>query len=96
MAQKIEIESINKSEGINPFERISHVGGTNHCRPWRMTQKKAIEYIENGTYLFFIVKEYAKMDVVIATDSDKNKYLKSFADGVTPDNLLKLKECPVN
>jgi Protein of unknown function (DUF3892) len=96
MAQKIEIESISKSEEESNTGRITHIGGTNHCRPWRMTQEKAIEYIENGTYLFFIVKEYAKMDVVIATDSDKNKYLKSFADGTTPDNLLKLKECPVN
>src|SRR2546423_672956 len=99
MAQKIEIESINKALDGNPHgsscKMITHVGGTNHCRPWRMTVEKAIEYVENGTYVFFIVKDYAKMEVVIAMDSNRNKYLKSFTDGSSPDNLLKLKECPV-
>jgi hypothetical protein len=96
MAQRIQIEYINKSDKLNPSERISHVGGTNNCRPWRMTEARAIEYIENGTYLFYIIKEYVKIDVIIAESSSHHKYLKSYSDGLSPDNMLKLKECPEN
>jgi hypothetical protein len=94
MAQKIEIESTSKSDSKNCYEMITHIGGVNHCRKWRMTEAKAIEYIENGTYIFFIYKDYAKLDVVIAKTAGSHKYLKTSSDGDIPQNLIKLKACP--
>lgn len=61
-----------------------------------MTVENAISYIENGTYMFFIYKDYAKVEIVIGETNGSHKYLKSFTDGDEPLNLLKLKECPEN
>ncbi len=94
MAQKIEIESITKSESKKCYEMITHIGGVNHCRKWRMTEAKAIEYIENGTYIFFIYKDYKELAVIIGNSKGSHKYLKTLSDGDIPKNLLKLKECP--
>jgi len=96
MSQKIEIESVTKSNSSNTYEKITHIGGVNHCRKWRMTVEKAIEYIEDGTYIFFIYKDYAKVEVVVAETDESQKYLKTFTDNDVPLNLLKLKECPEN
>ena len=96
MSQKIEIESISRSDSANVYERITHIGGVNHCRKWKMTVEKAISYIEDGTYKFFIYKDYAKVDVLIAQTGNSSKYLKTMIDDSEPLNLLKLKECPEN
>jgi hypothetical protein len=59
-----------------------------------MTQDKAISYIEDGTYVFYIEKTGGvRLDVIVATSAHGN-YLKTVADREQPDKLLSLPTCP--
>ncbi|HAP51999.1 MAG TPA: DUF3892 domain-containing protein [Marinobacter adhaerens] len=92
-----EITCINKSDRQNPHERITHIGGKaggeNGGGPWKITQEKAIDGIEAGTWAFYVTKNGSRVNVVVATSRYGNKYLKTEADGEQPNNLLSLPEC---
>ena len=61
---------------------------------WKLTQDKAISYIQDGTYVFYIEKPGGlRLDVIVAT-SAHGSYLKTVADREQPDKLLSLPTCP--
>lgn len=94
MAQSVEISCINRRTRTDPHERISHVGGLNDDgTPWKLTLDDAIAGIENGTWAFWTKGGGRVAHVVIARHKG-HKYLKTEADDVQPDNLLKLADCP--
>jgi hypothetical protein len=95
MASKVQITCINKQPRNDPHERISHVEGQNsdHSR-WRLSLAEAISGIEQGKWAFYSTGGGRTADVIIAMHNG-HKYLKTVADGVQPDNLLKLPECPL-
>jgi len=93
MPQELEIQCINKSHRPNPHERISHVGGVHEGNRWKLTEDDAIVAIESKAASFYVKQHGLRADVIVATRSGK-KYLKTVADGETPDNLLSLQECP--
>jgi hypothetical protein len=93
MATRLRIRCINKSDRYNPYERITHVGGGTPGNRWRQTQEQTIREIENNEYGYYVEEDGKSVDVIVATHSG-NKYLKTKADGVQPDNLLSLPECP--
>jgi hypothetical protein len=94
MASVHEILCINKSERMNPHERITHVGGRNgDGTRWRITQEQAIDGIENGKWAFFVSQSGHTVNVIVSVSRSGNKYLKTVADGEQPDNLLSLPEC---
>jgi hypothetical protein len=95
MAQSVRIECINKTDRMNPHERIRNVGGANSDRSrWRLSQAEAISYIENGTYSFYVERpQRDRVAVVVAVSQYGNKYLKTSAAGDQPNNLLSLPEC---
>lgn len=93
MAQRVQVTCINKREHYNPHERIINIGGVNSDGSrWKMSQPKAIESIENGTYNFFVSVAGYTTDVIVATHQG-NKYLKTQPDATGKDNLLSLPEC---
>lgn len=94
MANSVEIQCINKSNRYNPHERITHVGGKNlDGTRWKLTEDQAIQFIEANTYTFW-TKGGGKVADVIVVNHHIRKYLKTANDGVQPDNLLALPECP--
>ena len=94
MATRIRIQCINKTPRPDPHLRISHVGGLNADNTrWKLSLDDAIKGVENGTYSFFVHVGTMQVDVVVATHSG-HKYLKTRNDGLHPDNLLSLQECP--
>lgn len=94
MASNHEIKCINKSDRMNPHERITHVGGQNaDGTSWKLTQARAIEGIESGTWSFYVNRGGRVANVIVATSRYGNKYIKTVADGESPDNLLSLYEC---
>ncbi|MFN0193277.1 MAG: DUF3892 domain-containing protein [Aestuariivirga sp.] len=93
-AKEAQIKCINKSDRMNPWERITHVGGHGD-KPWKLTQQQAIDYIEKGEWKFWVaVPQQDSVWVIVATSRFGNKYLKTEPDGDSPNNLLSLPECP--
>lgn len=95
MPAQHEIKCINKSQRYDPHERISHIGGVNpDGRRWWITQEEAITGIESGKWQFYVSMNGRTVSVEIARSAAGNKYIKTQADGESPDNLLSLPECP--
>lgn len=94
MASAHEIKCINKSDRMNPHERIVAVGGVNaDGSTWKLTQEQAISGVERGEWTFFVKVQNRIVNVVVAVSRFGNKYLKTVADGDHPNNLLSLYEC---
>ena len=91
---RIEVKCINKSNRFNPHERILNIGGLNpNGTRWKISQERAIQGIEQGKWHFYVRIGVVAIDVIIATHNG-NKYIKTQNDGLTPNNLLSLPECP--
>jgi hypothetical protein len=94
MAARHEVKCINKTDRMNPHERIKAIGGINaDGTNWKLTQEAAIQGIEAGKWNFFVSARGHVVNVVVAVSRFGNKYLKTVADGDQPDNLLSLYEC---
>ena len=94
MASRHEVLCINKSDRLNPYERITHIGGRNSDGDrWKLTQREAIQGIESGKWSFFVKRGGSTVDVIVAKSQYGHKYLKTTADSEQPNNLLSLPEC---
>ena len=94
MADNVEIKCIRKTNRTDPHERIHGVGGVNpNGARWYLTLDGAIAGIEAGKWKFWTAGGGKSVWVVIATHNG-HKYLKTEADGIQPNNLLSLPECP--
>ena len=94
MANLARIRCIKKTDRLNPHERIEHVGGQNpNGTRWRQSQQQTIQEIESGEWIFHVQDGGRTVNVIVAMHNG-NKYIKTEADGVQPDNLLALPECP--
>jgi len=92
MADRHQITCINKSNRNDPHDRITHVGGQGKER-WKITQQEAINGIEQGKWDFYVNVGGKSVNVIVA-ERNGRKYLKTENDGVDPNNLLSLSECP--
>lgn len=95
MAIRVEVKCINKGDRQNIHTHITDIGGINpDGGKWKLSQAEAISGIEINKYEFFVRRGGAEVEVIVALSQYNNKYLKTVADGLTPDNLLSLPECP--
>ena len=95
MAILIEIKCITKTDKTHSHERIQSVGGIHHGGTrWQISQSDAILGVEKMHYEFYVVKAKEMIAVVVATNESGHKYLKTEIDGLSPDMLLNLPECP--
>lgn len=95
MASRYRVRCINKSDRPSAHERIQFIGGLNHDNTrWKLSLNDAIAGIERGEWQFYVTGSDGRdVDVVVATNEGR-KYLKTANDGVLPNNLLSLPECP--
>lgn len=94
MANRLRIRCINKTDRMNPHERIKNVGGQNaDGSRWKQSVDQTVREIESREWEFFVTEAGRTVDVIVATHNG-NKYIKTTADGIQPDNLLSLPECP--
>lgn len=91
---RYQIACINKrGSHYGDHERISHIGGlNNNGTRWKLTEEEAIQLIEHGKHQFFVSVKGQSVEVIIALHGNR-KYLKTTADGYSPNNLLNLPEC---
>lgn len=95
MASTQTIRCINKDDRQNPYERITHVGGTNpEGGRWKQTQQQTITDIDTGAWVYYVGEGQNRVKVITAISPHENKYIKTEADGLEPNNLLSLPECP--
>ncbi len=94
MAFDVEIRCIRKSDRKNAYERINGVGGVNpDGGRWYLSTDQAIQGIKDDKYRFF-TNSGGKIALVQVAIHEDHEYLKTEADGVQPNNLLSLDECP--
>jgi len=93
MATNLQVFCINKTDRYNPHERIQNIGGYGGGTRWKHSQQQAIGFIESGQFMYYVSVGGNSVWVIIAVHNG-NKYLKTQNDGVHPDNLLSLPECP--
>jgi hypothetical protein len=88
-----EIKCINKTNRQDPHERIQNVGGIRASGvTFKITQPACIAEIE-GDEQFFVNQGGKSVKVIVATHNG-HKYIKTENDGLQPNNLLSLPECP--
>lgn len=92
MAQRAQVKCINKRNHSDPHQRIQNIGGYTD-KQWKISEDEAIRYIDNREWEFFVSVGGRTVDVVVASHLGR-RYLKTVADGYSPDNLLSLPECP--
>ena len=89
-----QVRCINKTPRQDPHRRIQSIGGLNSDgKRWRLTEDEAIAGIKSGQYQFWTTAQGRSVWVVIAVHQGR-EYLKTEADGLQPNNLLALPECP--
>ncbi len=87
-----EITCINKSDRFNPHERIKFVGGR-EGGGWRLSVTEVIDHIQKQGNSFF-VNVRGQIAYVEVAYHNGHAYIKTRADGIEPNNLLALPECP--
>jgi Protein of unknown function (DUF3892) len=94
MSFRSKVSFVNKrGDHYQPHERISHIGGINHCNSlWKLSEYDAINSISCGEFDFFVLVNGHPVTVIIA-EHEGRRYLKTESDGHSPDNLLALPEC---
>ena len=95
MADSVQIQCISKSDRQNPHERIEGVGGVHLDKRWYLPLDQAIAGIKDGNWPFWTAGGGTSVWVEIAHHNG-NPYLKTKNDGVQPDNLLALPQCPLS
>ena len=93
--QAVQISCINKSDRMNPHERIKYVGGLNEDKTrWKLSLDAAVAAAKASKYRFWVVADGKSVWVDVHTSAAGHEYLKTDADGEQPNNLLSLPECP--
>jgi hypothetical protein len=91
----VQIHCVNKTGRTSADDRIHHVGGLNaDGSQWRLTEEQAIAGTKQGRWRFWTDRRGEKAWVMIAKNGEGREYLKTEMDGVHPDSLLALRECP--
>lgn len=86
------VTCINKQPRQNPYEGITHLGGTGGGG-WHWTRDQVISSINARGNTFYTFVNGRRADIGIV-EGPTGLYLRTYADGYWNDNLLALPECP--
>lgn len=85
----IQITCISKQPRNNPYEGITHLGGSN--RMW--TRQQVVDSIDAKTNTFYTLVNGNRGNIGVVREAGQLPYLRTYADGKWNDNLLSLPEC---
>jgi hypothetical protein len=90
----IRIDCVTRTDRVSPHHRIRAVGGRGRDgESWRLSEDAAIAAIENERATFYVEWPHGhRLDVVIGQGLGK-QFLKTEADGESPDVLLAMSDC---
>lgn len=83
-----QVTCINKTPRDNPYDGITHLGGTN----WKWTRQEVINSIESKTNTFFTLVNGSRANIGVV-NGEHGKYLRTYSNSEWNDNLLSLPEC---
>jgi hypothetical protein len=84
------ITCINKHDGEDALERITHVGGEG----WKLSEQEAIRRINTGRESFYVEEPSGDPTVVVVgIGACGTLYLRTTTDSGPPNDLLSLPEC---
>ena len=94
MRMTIRVACVGRTERLSPHHRIRAIGGVGRDgERWRLSEDAAIAAIENERATFYIESPKGhRVDLVVGQGLGK-RYLKTEADGESPDVLLALPDC---
>ena len=90
---RLIVSCINKSIHSDPHQRIRNIGGIHNGARWKHTEDDAISNIQRGINTYHVNQGDHDVEVIVAVHLGR-KYLKTRSDGLAPNNLLSLPECP--
>lgn len=94
MAPRYRIRCVNKIPREDPHKSIVNVGGLKaDGTRWKQPQKQTVQEIDDKKAEFYVDEAGRQVEVIVATHNG-HRYLKTKADMVGENNLLKLPECP--
>lgn len=89
--------STKRADPCAPHERIQGLGGVHGGQRWYLEERAVIAEIEQPDetrqWRFYTSVSHGFAWVIVARHEGR-KYLKTQADGYSPDNLLTLPNCP--
>lgn len=95
MAEPRQIMCIARTDSTEAHDRIAQVGWPNTDGTlWKMTIAEAIAAAEAGHCKCYASVWGRPVWVVVAANERGDQYLKTETDGVLPNNLLTIPECP--
>lgn len=97
MVTNVQVSCIRKRERQNPHERIEGLGGVHNGQRWYQLEDAIIAELEKPLSVRqfnYFTNVNGRTAVVIVATHNGRKYLKTQADGYSPDNLLSLQPCP--
>lgn len=94
MPPRYRIHCIKRSDRMNHDRRIRSFGGVNlDGARWTISEAALIAGIEEGRWRFYVTRDGADVELVVAVSKYGNKYVKAAEDALHPDTLLALPEC---
>jgi hypothetical protein len=90
----VRVDCVVRREHASPHNEIQEIGGRSRDgERWRLSEDAAIAAIETeGATLYVEWPKGHRVDLVIAQGLGK-RYLRTEADGESPDTLLALPDC---
>jgi len=94
MQVSIWVDCVTRTDRVSPHHRIRAIGGLGRDgRSWRLSEEVAIAAIEHERASFYVESPKGRrLDVGVGQGLGKT-YLRTAADGESPDALLALPDC---
>jgi len=93
-ANTAQVKCINKHPThTDPHRRIQNIGGFTD-KAWKVSTDWAIGEIEANRWGFWTTTPQGHTVWLVVAVHEGHKYLKTQSDGIHPNNLLALPECP--
>lgn len=95
MTARFQVRFTRKGTGTQPQERVTAIGGLDpHAILWSLTGDEAVAGVESGEWSFFVRGADGETEIVVASTTRSDKYLKAACDKEQPETLINLPSFP--